>query len=366
MCVSLGAVLISSSAAEEPNAAQTPTTPATLAQLRPQLHAALERTLPLLQNSAAVYVGERDCFTCHHQALPAMVVSLAAAKGHAVDAKLAQEQAEFTHAYFEPRREKLAQGTGLIGGPYTAGYALAGFKAAAWPADETTAALVQYLLAAQEGNGRWRMRTQRPPLEASDFTATALAVQGLTNFSPLNQPITGPASDSETENATENENSHAKASDPTPAPTAAAIQKALAWLLAAQPATNEDRAFHLLGLKWAGAEESAIQKARRQLLSRQLPDGGWEQEPGLGSDAYATGQALVALHQGGGLKTSHAAYRRGLAYLLGARQPDGSWKVTTRAKPIQVYFESGFPHEKSQFISICGTCWAAMAMLHAE
>ena len=32
------------------------------------------------------------------------------------------------------------------------------------------------------------------------------------------------------------------------------------------------------------------------------------------------------------------------------------------SRPNQTYFESGFPHKKSQFISISGASWATMAL----
>src|SRR4030095_1848945 len=120
--------------------------------------------------------------------------------------------------------------------------------------------------------------------------------------------------------------------------------------------TGEDRAFRLLGLHWSGADEAAVKTAADDLLAQQRPDGGWSQTADMTSDAYATGQALVALHQTG-LATDAGASRRGIEYLSTARQSDGSWLVATRSKPVQTYFESGFPHGKSQFISICGTCW---------
>jgi hypothetical protein len=80
-------------------------------------------------------------------------------------------------------------------------------------------------------------------------------------------------------------------------------------------------------------------------------------------DAYATGSALVALHEAGGLSCQHPAWLRGLRYLLRTQQPDGSWHVVSRAKPLQEYFESGFPHGKDQFISTFATGWAAEALL---
>ena len=50
----------------------------------------------------------------------------------------------------------------------------------------------------------------------------------------------------------------------------------------------------------------------------------------------------------------------GLAATYAGASPGG---VKRHAAAIQKYFESGFPHEKSQFISICGTCWASLALM---
>ncbi|MBY0458312.1 MAG: hypothetical protein K2V38_13305, partial [Gemmataceae bacterium] len=82
-------------------------------------------------------------------------------------------------------------------------------------------------------------------------------------------------------------------------------------------------------------------------------------------DAYATGSALVALHVGGGLKTDSPAYRAGLGFLVRAQRADGTWFVRSRSKPFQPYYESGFPHEKNQFISIAASGWATAALAFA-
>ena len=65
----------------------------------------------------------------------------------------------------------------------------------------------------------------------------------------------------------------------------------------------------------------------------------------------------------GGLERQDPAFQKGIQYLQGQQQKDGSWRVKTRSKPIQTYFESGFPHGKSQFISIAASSWATMALL---
>ena len=37
----------------------------------------------------------------------------------------------------------------------------------------------------------------------------------------------------------------------------------------------------------------------------------------------------------------------------------------TDVRPVQAYFESGFPHGKDQFISAAATNWATMALIPA-
>ncbi len=299
-----------------------------------EARAAAAKGLALLQSSAETYVENRDCFTCHHQALPAMAVALAKSNGLPVDGDSARDQAEFTRRYFAGRLKRLPTGQGVPGGAYTAGYALVSLRAEGWPADEVTDALTDYLVKTAESDGHWRIRTRRPPLEDSHFTATALAVRGLRLY----------------------------ARDGRLDETEKLVEKAGKWLAETAATSNEDRTFRLLGLHWSGAKPEAIRQARQELEDNQRDDGGWAQSPKMESDAYATGQALFALRVAGAADVDSDGYQRGLRYLLKTQQPDGSWKVLTHSRPIQVYFESGFPHGKSQFISICGTSWAVMAL----
>jgi squalene cyclase len=105
-----------------------------------------------------------------------------------------------------------------------------------------------------------------------------------------------------------------------------------------------------------------MDEAARALLAEQRPDGGWGQTPTLETDAYATGQALVALQWSGRLAASDPALQRGIAFLLRTQLSDGSWLVRSRTFPFQPYKESGFPHGKDQWISASGSSWAAMAL----
>jgi squalene cyclase len=215
-----------------------------------------------------------------------------------------------------------------------AGYWLMALAAAGVAGDITTDAIVHYLTFKQAKDGRWQTTLFRPPANDSDFTATALAVRGLKVFgSPgRDQEITG------------------------------RVARAHDWLVSARPRTTEERAFRLFGLKWAGARKQDIDKAVAALRAEQGADGGWSQLRSLPSDAYATGQVLVALRQAGGVSAAEPAYRRGTQFLLKTQLADGSWFVQSRSLPVQPYFESGFPHGRSQFISCAATSWAVTAL----
>jgi ankyrin repeat protein len=120
----------------------------------------------------------------------------------------------------------------------------------------------------------------------------------------------------------------------------------------------------LLGLRWAGTAGASVSQAVSRLLEAQRPDGGWAQIPTRASDAYATGEALVALNQAGSVSPSSSAFRGGIRFLLNTQQADGTWQVETRRTRGQglPFVDSGFPYGKNQFISYAATSWAVMAL----
>jgi N-acyl-D-amino-acid deacylase len=59
----------------------------------------------------------------------------------------------------------------------------------------------------------------------------------------------------------------------------------------------------------------------------------------------------------------HESYQKGIKYLLDSQKEDGAWIVTTRSRPLQVFFDNGDPGGKSQFISFAATNWAVLALL---
>ena len=145
----------------------------------------------------------------------------------------------------------------------------------------------------------------------------------------------------------------------------AATIKAKTWIQSTKPETTEDKSFALRGLVYGATDRRRIDEARNNLMKEQHPDGSWGQVSGMAGDAYATATVLSAIHAAG-LKTDDPANRKGIQYLLETQQDDGSWVVTTRAKPVQVFFDNGDAGGKSQFISFTATNWALLALLESK
>ena len=142
------------------------------------------------------------------------------------------------------------------------------------------------------------------------------------------------------------------------------MERAVRWLERAEPASTEDHVFQVLGLIWGGGSRETIRKTASQLLALQRSDGGWGQIPALASDAYATGQALVALREAGiAIPGRRAISARSAIPCRNRRLEDGSWLVRTRSPSFQPYFDSDFPHGYDQFISAAATNWAVMALM---
>lgn len=300
-----------------------------------RVHSAVERSLPLLEIASAETSRRRRCFTCHGQAMPAVVFAEAQKHGFHIDQKNLTRQLDHTYAHLKRSTKQYADGRGTGGQVDTAGWALWGLEAGERKADAVTDPVVDYLLGKQNKNGMWPCVSNRPPSEKSVFASSYLALRAIEVFGR----------------------------DAHESKVTAARDNAAKWFAKSQPKDTEDRVFQLLSLPYVDLDDRS-EKLTTELIEQQRPDGGWAQLPGMESDAYATATVLYALGEGG-TQPADAVYRRGLEYLLKHQLDDGSWHVKSRSKPFQTYFETGYPHGKDQYISTTAACWATLALMHA-
>jgi ankyrin repeat protein len=288
----------------------------------------------LLQRSAQVWTMTQSCTSCHHQMLGTMTVRLVEEKGLPADRSMREVQVASLRRRLEAKRHQHYFGLSSANPAIAESYALWALDAAGHPAGPETDAAVHALALRQGNDGRWPSLGHQPPLEDSAVTATALTLRALVVFPPAGRR----------------------------AELAGRVARAREWLRAVEPRDSEEQVMQVFGLAWAGAGESELRPLLEALRRRQNRDGGWSQLPTRASDAYATGQALVALHALGAEAVSGDVYRRGVDFLL--ESFDGaSWHVRSRAEPRYAQHpETGYPHSVDQFSSYAGTCWATMAL----
>lgn len=308
---------------------------------------AVQVSLKLLESSMLQFNRMTGCVSCHQEGLGRIATGAARERGFHLDPAVQRAQVEringmvtamqplHLQALKAPAAMKQVPLIEINEVVTTDSWLLAGMAAHKQPANDATGAMAMVLARQQLPDGHWQFSIPRVPMQSSFFTFTALAVRSLRAYGPKSYA----------------------------GEVAERIRRAKTWLLTAPSQTGEDRASRLLGLKWAGATEEERRKAMDELRAGQRPDGGWSQLADLQSDAYATGQALYALHVAGGLPVTDPMYARGVQFLLRTQDEDGSWFVNKRALPANNYFDTGFPHGESQYSSFNGTCWATLALL---
>lgn len=297
----------------------------------------VRRSLALLEKSSTEASVQGGCASCHHHNVTDIAGTLARDKGIAIDEKAAADRRQLTRArMFAPANffERFEAG----GFPDVELYALSALASSGEEPDRNSDAVLASVFAQQRANGSWSMGgIARPPIEDGDIFRTALAMTVIKTFVPRGRA----------------------------AEASRRLSLAARWLERASPVTTEDRNMQLLGLQCIGADERTLQRLSKAILSLQRADGGWAQTQFLSSDAYATGQTLVALVKTGLLKPGDPAYQRALKFLISTQHADGSWYVRSRSPKFQPFFESGFPYGHDQWISAMATGWAASAVAMA-
>jgi hypothetical protein len=264
-----------------------------------------------------------------------MTVALARKKGITVNEEQAKKELGFAVDTDKPFFEQMRMGSTIGGGADTLGYTLMGMSAAGYPADALTDSHIHYLSIYQYPDGAWRTTSYRPPSEYSPFATTAVVLRAIRLY-----PLPGRREEFEERFA-----------------------RAKKWLLSHQAVSGEEHCMQLNALASAGATPEERAPYVKSLKALQNSDGSWSQVPGVRGEAYATGEALYALHISGDVPVKDPVYQKGVQWILRNQLADGSWFVPTRTTPGQPHFDSGFPHGPSQFSSDGGSSWSSLALL---
>jgi ankyrin repeat protein len=311
---------------------------------------AIARSLTAVQTSMKTFVGQAPCVSCHHQGMGLMVMGVAQQRGFAVDKDLVgsylnqvgedgKRSGPMIHLALQDKEvAKTIPTVDIADLAIGAGYIFGGLIANGVPSNPGLQEMAQFIATQQMPDGRWMFGMNREPMQSSPVTTTALVAQVLHTYGPAGNA--GPVAD--------------------------ALAHAKQWLLTTPTPTTEDKASRLLGSLWAGASAKEREKPLRELLAAQRPDGGWAVDPTAGSDAYATGMALYALHLAGGISTDAPAYKNGTRFLLRTQDEDGSWYLNKRCNPGNTYFDAGFANGVSQYASFAATCWATIALMQSD
>ncbi|MES1221545.1 MAG: hypothetical protein ABUT20_38955 [Bacteroidota bacterium] len=308
-----------------------------------EIRSAVSKSLSVLQVSSHVFLKNvitlTNCHSCHNQGLGVVTFALAKENGFTIADSIFNEAIDSTCNFYKitANLQPLAENDDPVATTMTGNYDLWGLSAAHVKSTKTIDLLARNIMRRQSQDGSWVSPGQRPPLEYYTFSATALAIKNIQAYTP---PIL-----------------HKEVMQ--------RVAKAREWLINNKPEANEEKIFQLLGLVWSDADKKIIATQADKLLAAQRSDGGWSQLDSLKSDAYATGQSLYALNQSGQLAVDAPAYQRGIDFLLRTQFADGSWLVKTRSYPFVPFVDSGFPHDKDQFISAAGSNWTTMALIAA-
>lgn len=308
---------------------------AALADDSPDVRGTLTKAARFLQDDMQAWRTDHECAACHHGPFALWALSELSRQQIAVDPGYLAELTEWIRtddkAGLLPKppagdaKEKPTPPTMC-----RATYLSYGVNALSERTPEIQAMrqrLVQHLQAGQSEDGSWPGPMGRPPIlnPVIEFTLlTAVAWQ--------------PHRDEFAE-------------------LPAMLDKAATWIQA-QP-VGESHQELTLRLMWAAGrtDAAATDTLTKRLVSLQQPDGGWRQAADMDSDAFATGQTLVALRKAG-VAVTDPAVQRGVQFLSRTQADDGSWPMTSRPHPENASLAGSLIP-----ITYPGVAWAVLGLI---
>jgi len=289
--------------------------------------AAGQKGLDWLLGNAVAWQDNAHCYGCHVQSFA--VMGAAAAKANDYTVNLAQTRKLIDYlATIQDRSGYITAGQGDVAPivqTVLVGIGLSRYDTEI--GDEYGPMLVRmadWLIGQQQREGYWPVDHLEAPVDQGEVMTTAGAILTLA-AAQRHQP------------------------DPT---YTAAIQRGVDWLRDANPTTTQDLVYAVIGLTGAGipVTDASVTQQMEILRTRQNSDGGWGEAIRLGSNGYATGQALYA-YKAAAVDIADPSFRQGVMWLLEHQLGDGSWQ--------QINSQQTSPGRASNYAT---TMWAVIGL----
>src|SRR5215831_16530400 len=106
--------------------------------VKSSVRTSIQKSLAVLDGIRMPFIEETGCVSCHNNALPAMTVALARARGFQLNEQTSLRESEQILAIWSAGREQIMQGDGFGGSYITAAYTLLDLAANRQPPNKTT------------------------------------------------------------------------------------------------------------------------------------------------------------------------------------------------------------------------------------
>lgn len=295
----------------------------------------VERSLAFLEQDARTWRKAHGCATCHHGVMTAWALAEAKREGYPVERAVLEEMITWAKDRFVPRPgQSVSPQPGRVPTLAAALLSQATFVHPAALSPDELARIAAQMVGRQMADGAWStppLKNGPPPVFESRETMTLWIAMTLDRSASVAYADASAARE--------------------------AFARAVSWLETNEPAdTTQAHALRLLMDVRAGRGANDLRSRVDRLLARQQTDGGWAQAPDLGSDAYATGQALYIL-RAAGVPADRADIRRAVTFLVERQRDDGSWPMTSRAQQGHAGSTNPVP------ITYFGSAWATLGLV---
>jgi hypothetical protein len=297
-----------------------------------EAQSAVRKSLSFLRNDMRTWRQQRRCAACHHGPMYLWAASVAHKQGYVVDDADIAETTQWLVTSDEARIFPKATPAGSKRPQLSLATIHLAHALNTLPANDPLRQrgwkqIGDHLAAAQAHDGSWAGPAGRPPIINTPQTMTRLAQIAV--------------------------------SEAGPSAGVDVLSRAKAWLTRVLPEVSHHGPVLRL---WSEGIQSqtdatngvtAAKAINARLWSLQRADGGWSQSDTSPSDAFATGQTLVALHRLG-VPLDDDRVKWAIAFLTRTKHSDGTSSCLDPA--------SGKPAKNLNSITYAATAWAVIGL----